>query len=72
MPFIPSATDPPDVAARKLTRLKEEAQRNQQALSDTYSKEQGYKPSPVKPKTNFVGSNPPAAPGGWSYVGPVK
>lgn len=48
MPFIPQVNDPPAVVKRKLTRLKEEAQRMQQALSDTYSKEQGYRPSPVR------------------------
>lgn len=47
MPFIPSAVDEPAVAARKLTRLFEEAKRMQQGLTDTYSKDQGYKPSPV-------------------------
>ena len=47
MPFIPQATDSNDVVVKKLTRLKEEAARMQSALSDTYSKDQGYKPSPV-------------------------
>lgn len=47
MPFIPLTTDPAGVAIRKLTRLKEEVKRMQQGLSDTYSKDQGYKPSPI-------------------------
>jgi hypothetical protein len=63
MPFIPQATDPPDVAVKKLTRLREEADRNQKALAETYSKEQGYKPSPVKPadvKASTDAGLPPA------------
>jgi hypothetical protein len=47
MPFIPSAKDDNPTVIRKLTRLFEEAQRMQQGLSDTYSKDQGYKPNPV-------------------------
>lgn len=72
MPFIPSSTDPADVAVRKLTRLKEEAQRNQQALSDTYSKEQGYKPSPVKPAASGpAGGNSVTTPDGKVHTFPT-
>ena len=48
MPFIPLATDDQVTVKKKLGRLRDELAREQQALSDTYSKDQGYKPSPVK------------------------
>lgn len=58
MPFIPNATDPPDVATRKLTRLKEEALRMQKGLTETYSKEQGYKPNPILGKAAAPANDP--------------
>jgi hypothetical protein len=72
MPFIPQATDLPDVVVKKLTRLKEEATRNQQALSDTYSKDQGYKPSPVKmqPSASASGGNSVTTPDGKVHTFP--
>ncbi len=50
MPFIPLATDPRDVAEKKVKRLMDEARRMQQGLTETYSKEQGYKPNPILEK----------------------
>ena len=61
MPFIPNARDDQPTVVRKLTRLMEEAQRMQQSLSDTYSKEQGYKPSPVKSQTAAAPAGQPGA-----------
>lgn len=54
MPFIPSATDSKDTAMKKLKRLRLEIANESAALSETYSKEQGYKPSPI------LGSGPKA------------
>lgn len=49
-PFIPAVTDRPEVALEKLQNLKREYQSVNDMLSQTYSKEQGYKPSPVQGK----------------------
>lgn len=57
-PFIPSATDDPQTAAKKLKRFIQVYEQEQQALSDTYSKDQGYRPSPVKPS---MPATPPGA-----------
>jgi hypothetical protein len=57
MPFIPLATDDAVTVKKKLARLKTELTNESQALQQTYSKDQGYKPSPVKPA---------GATGGWS------
>lgn len=46
-PFIPSATDEPKVALIKLRQLREAAAGEQEALQQTYSEGQGYRPSPV-------------------------
>ena len=59
-PFIPTASDRPDVAIKKLERFKELYQQEADLLAQTYSKEQGYKPSPVLDKGTKP--NPPAAP----------
>lgn len=61
MPFIPTATDDQPTVIKKLTRLKEEAARMQGALTGTYSKEQGYKPSPVSSKGVKAADASPAA-----------
>ncbi|HEY8878640.1 MAG TPA: hypothetical protein VIN03_13820 [Roseateles sp.] len=47
MPFIPLITDSADTATKKLKRFKQVYEQEQQALNDTYSKAQGYKPNPV-------------------------
>ena len=46
-PFIPSIYDAPDVAAEKLVNFKAEYEDIQRGLTETYSKEQGYRPSPL-------------------------
>jgi hypothetical protein len=46
-PFIPSIYDAPDVAAEKLVNFKAEYEDIQRGLTETYSREQGYRPSPV-------------------------
>lgn len=66
MPFIPNATDDAATAKKKLQRFVQVYQQEQQALSDTYSKSQGYKPSPVSPST------PPAQAAKRGAVVPVK
>jgi len=60
MPFIPLSTDDPATVTKKLTRLRDEVAREQEALGETYSKEQGYKPSPVKPKAIPAQAGKPA------------
>ena len=44
-PFIPHATDPPGVVLQKLANLKREYQTVNDMLGQTYSRDQGYKPS---------------------------
>lgn len=77
VPFIPLTTDDNATAVKKLTRLQQVIQSESQALGDTYSKDQGYKPSPVLTRTSSGGNVPPSgtriAPGaapastdGWS------
>jgi hypothetical protein len=46
-PFIPTATDDKVTAAKKLRRFIQVYEQETKALGDTYSKDQGYKPSPV-------------------------
>lgn len=46
-PFIPTASDTPDVAKKKLARFKQEYEAEAGLLSQTYSKDQGYKESPI-------------------------
>ena len=50
MPFVPQATDDNATVIKKLRRLKLEIDNESNALRETYSKEQGYKPSPVNSK----------------------
>jgi hypothetical protein len=50
MPFIPKSSDDPDTALKKLRRLKTEMQQAGMALAETYSEDQGYRPSPVANK----------------------
>lgn len=47
MPFVPTATDDNATVLKKLRRLQAEVGSESQALADTYSKDQGYKPNPV-------------------------
>ncbi|MFM6989048.1 MAG: hypothetical protein ACKOXG_10350, partial [Arenimonas sp.] len=49
LPFIPLATDDPATAKKKLTRFLQVYRQESDALTTTYSKEQGYQPSPVRP-----------------------
>jgi len=51
-PFIPLATDDAATVVKKLTQMRNIAQGEQQNLTETYTKEQGYRPSPLlKPKS---------------------
>jgi hypothetical protein len=47
LPFIPLATDPPEVAVQKLKRFAAEYKLENEALSQMYNEEQGYKSSPL-------------------------
>jgi hypothetical protein len=53
-PFIPSDTDSADAAITKLENLRREYATVNSLLQSTYSKEQGYKPSPVRPQSGPV------------------
>jgi hypothetical protein len=57
MPFIPQATDDAVTVQKKLARLRTELHNESQALQTTYSREQGFKPSPVRPQ-----ATPPSRP----------
>lgn len=46
-PFIPLATDDAATVVKKLTQMRNVAQGEQQNLTETYTREQGYRPSPV-------------------------
>jgi hypothetical protein len=46
LPFIPQTTDNASAVTKKLTRLAAAIKAEQEATSQIYSKEQGYKPSP--------------------------
>jgi hypothetical protein len=52
MPFIPLTTDDPQTALKKLQRLKLEIDSNSAAMSEIYSKEQGYRENPILNKPN--------------------
>jgi len=47
MPFIPLTTDDPQTALKKLQRLKLEVDSNSAAMSEIYSKDQGYRENPI-------------------------
>lgn len=47
MPFIPLATDDAVTAKKKLGLFKQEYLREQEAINQAYSKDQGYTPSPL-------------------------
>lgn len=49
MPFVPLATDDAATVKKKLSRLRTELMNEGQALQQTYSRDQGYRPSPVQP-----------------------
>jgi hypothetical protein len=51
MPFIPLGTDDAATVKKKLGRLRVEIKNESDALASTYSKEQGYRPSPVNNAT---------------------
>jgi len=46
-PFIPLATDDAATVVKKLTQMRNIAQGEQQNLTETYTREQGYRPSPI-------------------------
>lgn len=46
-PFIPSASDSPEAATNKLRRFREQYAQEAELLSQTYSRDQGYKESPL-------------------------
>lgn len=54
MPFIPLATDDKATVRKKLVRFKQLYEQEQQALQDTYSKDQGFKANPGKAASNDV------------------
>lgn len=53
MPFIPLATDDNATVIKKLTRMRNIAAQDQIGLTETYSKDQGYIPSPIFPATGL-------------------
>ena len=55
-PFIPSVWDTPEAAATKLMQFKAEYEDIQRGLTETYSKDQGYRPSPVLNSSSNAGS----------------
>jgi hypothetical protein len=61
-PFIPSDTDSPQAAIEKLMNLRREYASINDMLSQTYSREQGYRPSPVQP----------SGPSGFRVIGVEK
>lgn len=78
-PFIPMASDRPDVAIKKLERFKQIYEQESDLLAQTYSRDQGYKPSPAlsnpaqkpsaaapKIKVDMPGAKSLAGGGGWS------
>jgi hypothetical protein len=58
-PFIPSASDTPEVAKKKLARFRELYEEEANLLSQTYGKSQGYRESPVLTGTVREGANTP-------------
>jgi hypothetical protein len=61
-PFIPSASDRPEVAKKKLARFLEIYEEEAGLLSQTYNKSQGYRESPVL-ESNGRAAGAPTAPG---------
>jgi len=59
-PFIPSIYDSPENAATKLINFKAEYEDIQRGLTETYSREQGYRPSPVLSGKSSGGGNKPS------------
>jgi len=53
MPFIPLATDDNATVIKKLTRMRNIAAQDQVGLTETYSKDQGYIPSPILSATGL-------------------
>lgn len=64
-PFIPTASDDPKAAVAKLRQLRKAMAEEADLLSQTYSKEQGFKESPVLKSAG----NKPAAPAKTKVVG---
>jgi hypothetical protein len=60
VPFIPQATDDSETAIKKLKKLKEKIQAEQNGILDFYSEDQGYKPSLYHKQQNTPAE--PAAP----------
>ena len=58
MPFIPLATDDKDTVLKKLGRLKLELSNETNAMRDIYSKEQGYRESPILNKPSVPATQP--------------
>jgi hypothetical protein len=54
MPFIPSSTDDNATVLKKLGRLKLELSNETAAMKEIYSKEQGYKESPILNKPSVA------------------
>jgi hypothetical protein len=77
-PFIPSSSDSPKAIVTKLKKMKEIAEGELGLFTDTYSEEGGYKPSPILSKRVAAAAAkgakpaqaaPPAAAGGFTYLG---
>ena len=58
MPFIPLATDDKDTVLKKLGRLKLELSNETNAMRDIYSKDQGYRESPILNKPSVPDTQP--------------
>jgi hypothetical protein len=56
-PFIPTATDDPVTAAKKLKRFVQVYEAENQAMGDVYSKAQGYRPNPLTGGANATQAN---------------
>ena len=59
LPFIPLATDDKATAQKKLKRFKEIYAEENNAMGEIYSKEQGYRPSPLLNKSKVQDSGKP-------------
>lgn len=68
MPFIPLITDDAVAVKKKLERLKVELVNESGAMNQIYSKEQGYKPSPLQ--AGKLASNQDSAAMAWAKSNP--
>jgi hypothetical protein len=76
MPFIPLSTDDDKTVLKKLKRMREIAASEQLGLTETYSKDQGYKANPLVSKPEaapspVTDSNVVVTPDGKSHTFPT-